>query len=169
MGAMSHVALLIGPDPEARRLMMLACELEGIQTRELTSPSEFDHLLLRAHVAVVDIADDGDVVWEWARRVIGRKKNLPGLRTVILLPRGFNAKTYPDGCHAADLYIKKPYELFGTVRKIQGVMDAVMAPVRSVSGKKKASPGKVKKALRKRSPASARGRRVTGKTIKRRV
>lgn len=111
--------LVISPDPEARRMLQLAFELDGATV--LTAIDAGDARAARPQVegVVLDLIDGGAEQWNPAREVL-RQFRAP---TAILLPRGWGGRRPPRAISGADLIVPKPYELLDVVRRVKGMAE----------------------------------------------
>lgn len=132
--------LIISPDPEARRMLQLAFELEGLLSHTAIDAGEAKALAPQADGIILDMVDGSAPQWEEARRVI----KLGVTPTTFLLPRGWDERKAPKATAPADLLVRKPYELLGIIRQVKGMVEARKRPqkkkkptLKKVAAKKK--------------------------------
>lgn len=133
MGHSMAAILIISPDPEVRRTLQLAFELEGLPTFTAIDPAEAKTMAPTADGAILDMIDGSAGQWEGARATL-KFRVAP---TAILLPRGWDGKKLPKGVEAADLFVRKPYELLSVIRRVKELAKGKRLALKKVPPKKK--------------------------------
>lgn len=120
MVAGTRKILIISPDPESRRMLELAFELDGFETRSAVD----DRGPLTAGGAdaiLIDMVEDSKDEWSAVRLALLRSKRTSRRRTpktAIVLPRGYGGSKPPKGVLIPDAIFRKPYELLNMIRQV---------------------------------------------------
>lgn len=124
----------ISPDPELRRTLELAFELEGLSFQ---SAAEASNSVSAAPVLLIDVIADKKGCWQEAGILIQKSKRAAGQKRIVLLPRGLESDEKFKFSKDFELALHRPFELFDLVKKVKEVLAEANTPRKSSSSRRK--------------------------------
>ncbi len=106
-------ALIVSPDPQTARMLTLALELEGWETRQSAEPSA--SMAHGVDAIILDLIEGEHEVKAAAKGMDAAVK--AGAKTVVILPRGYDREKAARQLSRAALIIARPFHLTNLVKQ----------------------------------------------------